>query len=80
MLRSLGGADFSQRYIRVDMNDALKTTNRTSQGLARILGLSDEETKKLFSGNEVVSPEKQKLIAAYLNMPIRDLFSDLPAT
>ena len=79
LLRSVGGADYSPRYSRVVLDDALKAANRDVDGLALLLGTSADETRKLFSGNDAVSPDRQKLISAYLGRPIRELFSDLPA-
>jgi hypothetical protein len=79
LLRSVGGADYSQRYTRVTLDDALKAANRTVDGLAALLGISAEDTRKLFSGNDAVPPDRQKLISAFLDRPIRELFSDLPA-
>ena len=80
LLQSVGGGDFSQRYTRVALDDALTATNRKVEGLAQLLGTSVDETKKLFSGNDVVSPDRQKLISAYLGSTPRDLFSDMPAS
>jgi hypothetical protein len=79
LLERVGGGDYSQRYSRVALDDALKTANRTVDGLARTLGISVDDTKKLFSGNDKISPDSQKMISAYLGASARDLFSDLPA-
>jgi hypothetical protein len=79
LLTSVGGADYSPRYSRIVLDDALKTANRDVDGLAQLLGVSAEDTKKLFSGNDKVPPDQQKLISAYLGRPVRELFSDLPA-
>jgi hypothetical protein len=79
LLQGVGGGDYSQRYVRVELDDTLKAASRDLDGLARLLGTSADEAKKLFSGNDPVPPDRQKLISAYLNRPIRDLFSDLPA-
>lgn len=80
LLQRVGGADCSQRYSRVILDDALKTVNREVDGLAQSLEISADDTRKLFSGNDKISPDQQKLIAAYLGQPLRELFSDLPAT
>ncbi|TWB92980.1 hypothetical protein FBZ93_11119 [Bradyrhizobium macuxiense] len=80
LLRSVGGADYSPRYSRVDLDGALKATNRDIGGMARLLELDVDDVQKLFSGNDKVSPDQQKLVSAYLGLPLRDLFSDLPAT
>jgi hypothetical protein len=79
LLERVGGGDYSQRYSRVALDDALKTANRTVDGLAQTLGISVDDTKKLFSGNDKISPDSQKMISAYLGASARDLFSDLPA-
>jgi hypothetical protein len=79
LLQSVGGAGYSQRYSRVALDEVLKAASRDVDGLARLLGANAEDTKKLFSGNEMVPPDRQKLISAYLGLPIRELFSDLPA-
>jgi hypothetical protein len=79
LLQSVGGADYSPRYSRVALDDTLKTANRDIDGLAALLGTSADNVKKLFSGNDKVPPDQQKLISAYLGRPIRELFSDLPA-
>jgi hypothetical protein len=79
LLERVGGGDYSQRYSRVALDDALKTANRTVDGLAQTLGISVDHTKKLFSGNDKISPDSQKMISAYLGASARDLFSDLPA-
>jgi hypothetical protein len=79
LLQSVGGGDYSQRYSRVALDDALKAANRDIDGLAALLGASAEDTKKLFSGHDAVPPDRQKLISAYLGRPIRELFSDLSA-
>jgi hypothetical protein len=79
LLRGVGGADYSPRYSRVVSDDVLKTANRDIDGLAQLLGTSVDDTKKLFSGKDKVPPDQQRLISAYLNQPIRELFSDLPA-
>jgi hypothetical protein len=79
LLQSVGGADYSQRYSRVALDDALKAASRDLDGLAALLGTSAEDTRKLFSGTDAVPPDRQKLISAYLGQPIRELFSDLPA-
>lgn len=79
LLQSVGGADYSQRYSRVALDDALQAASRDLDGLAALLGTSAEDARKLFSGTDAVPPDRQKLISAYLNRPIRDLFSDLPA-
>jgi len=78
LLQSVGGADYSRRFSRVAL-DQIIPTGRDVDGLAQILGLKVDEAKKLFSGTDAVTPEQQKLISAYLGLPIRDLFSDLPA-
>jgi hypothetical protein len=44
-----------------------------------LLGTSVDNATKLFSGNDKVPPDQQKLISAYLGLPVRELFSDLPA-
>jgi hypothetical protein len=74
-----GGGDLSQRYTRANLDEALKQAGRPIDGLAQVLGLSAEDTKKLFSGRDLVPPDRQRLISAYLNQPVRDLFSDMPA-
>jgi hypothetical protein len=79
LLQSVGGADYSPRYSRVALDEVLKAANRDIDGLAGLLGTSAEDAKKLFSGNDKVPPDQQKLISAYLGRPIRELFSDLPA-
>jgi hypothetical protein len=79
LLQSVGGADYSQRYSRVTLDDALKAANRDLEGLAALLNSSAEDVTKLFSGHDMVPPDRQKLISAYLGRPIRELFSDLPA-
>ena len=79
LLKGVGGADYSQRYSRVELDEALTAASRNLDGLAQLLGTSVEETKKHFSGKEMVPPDRQKLISAYLGRPIRELFSDLPA-
>jgi hypothetical protein len=48
LLRSVGGADYSQRYSRVVLDDALKAANRDVGGLARLAGIGTEDTQKLF--------------------------------
>jgi hypothetical protein len=78
LLRS-GSAALTARYARVNIDEALKSAGRTVEGLARVLGRSTEETKKLFSGKDLVQPDEQKLIGAYLDLSSRDLFSDEPA-
>lgn len=80
LLQSVGGGDFSSRYTQVDLDTALAAAKRDVDGLARVLGIKSEEVKKLFSGNDTVSPDRQKLIAAYLGRPIRELYSDIPAS
>ncbi|MCP3417903.1 hypothetical protein NLM16_27725 [Bradyrhizobium brasilense] len=80
LLRSVGGTDYSPRYTRVDLDEALKVANRDIAGMARLLEVDVDDVQKLFSGNDKVSPDQQKLVAAYLGRPLRDLFSDLPAT
>jgi hypothetical protein len=80
MLQSVGGGDYSQRYSRVVLDDVLKAANRDVDGLARLLGMGIDDTRKLFSGTDAISPDRQRLIAAYLGQPLRELFSDLPAT
>jgi hypothetical protein len=79
LLQSVGGGDFSSRYTQVDLDAALTAAKRDIDGLARVLGIKSEEVKKLFSGNDTVTPDRQKLIAAYLGRPIRELYSDIPA-
>ncbi|MGY3133424.1 hypothetical protein ACVWZM_004106 [Bradyrhizobium sp. USDA 4501] len=80
LLKSVGGADYSPRYSRVDLDEALKATNRDLGGMARLLEMDGDDVRKLFSGNDKVSPDQQKLLSAYLGRPLRDLFSDLPTT
>jgi hypothetical protein len=80
LLQSVGGADFSQRYSRLALDDLLKAANREIDALAQVLAMSAEDTRKLFSGNDLVSPDRQRLISAFFGRPIRELFSDLPAT
>ncbi len=80
LLQSVGGADFSQRYSRLALDDLLKAANREIDALAQILAMSTEDTKKLFSGNDLISPDRQRLISAFFGRSIRELFSDLPAT
>jgi hypothetical protein len=80
LLRSVGGADYSPRYCRVDLDEALKAANRDIGGMARLLEVDVDDVQKLFSGNDKVSPDQQKLVSAYLGRPLRDLFSDLPGT
>ena len=80
LLQSVGGADFSQRYSRLPLDDLLKTASREIDPLAQVLAMSAEDTRKLFSGNDLVSPDQQRLISAFFGRPIRELFSDLPAT
>jgi hypothetical protein len=80
LLQRVGGADYSQRYSRVVLDEALKPANREVDGLAQLLEISADDTRKLFSGNDKISPDQQKLIGAYLGRPLRELFSDLPAS
>lgn len=80
MLQSVGGAGYTPRYTRVVLDDVTKQANRDTDGLARLLEIGTDDVTKLFSGNEAVTPDQQKLIAAYLGRPLRELFSDLPAT
>jgi hypothetical protein len=80
ILQTVGGSDFSRRYARLSIDDATKDTGRTLAGMSRTLGQSEDDTTKLFSGTDTVSPNQQKLISAYLDRPIRELFSDLPAS
>jgi hypothetical protein len=80
LLQSVGGADYSPRYSRVTADEALTAANRKIDGLAALLGISADDARKLFSGNDKVPPDQQKLISAYLDRPIRELFSDLPAS
>ena len=79
MLRGAGSAGLTSRYARVSLDDALKQSNRDLEGLARTLHRNSDDTKKLFSGVDAVAPDDQTLISAYLNQPVRDVFSDLPA-
>jgi hypothetical protein len=53
----------------------------TSAELARHLLTSEEEVKRIADESIAATFEQQRLIAACLRMPIRDLFSDTePAT
>lgn len=75
LLRSSGAVD---RYARMKIDDAFQG-GRTPEELSSVLGIDAPATRQLFSGRDPVSPERQTLIAAYLNKPVRDVFSDLSA-
>jgi hypothetical protein len=80
LLRAGSGPEAKIRYARVSLDDALKQSNRTTDDLVRVSGLTKNETEKLFSGDEPVTQDQQNLISAHLNQRVRDLFSDLPKT
>lgn len=75
-----GDIDARDRYARVALDAALLAANRTIDQFAQALQLDPNAVRQLFSGRDLVSPERQKLAAAYFGQPVRDLFSDLPAT
>ena len=72
------GTESLPRYARMNVEEVLKEANRSIEGLARVLGISVDDANKLLSGSELVPPNAQRLVAVFLDRPIRDLFSDLP--
>jgi hypothetical protein len=79
LLRSANGVDLSQRYTRLKIDELVKDSGRAADTLASLLGMTSDQVTELFSGRTLVTPEQQRLIAAYFARQPRDLFSDLPA-
>jgi hypothetical protein len=72
------GATEMLRWARAEVRDAMTQSQRNPADVAKSLEISETVLEDWLSGDEPVPLAGQKLFAAVLNRPIRDLFSDIP--
>jgi hypothetical protein len=72
------GASETLRWARPEVRDAMTKSQRNPADVAKSLDVSETVLEDWVSGDEPVPLAGQKLLAAVLNQPIRDLFSDIP--
>ena len=72
------GASETLRWARAEVREAVKDSQRNPADLAKNLEVSETALEDWLSGDEPVPLAGQKLFAAILNRPIRDLFTDIP--
>jgi hypothetical protein len=72
------GASETLRWARAEVRDSVKESQRNPADLAKNLEVSETALEDWLSGDEPVPLAGQKLFAAILNRPVRDLFSDIP--
>jgi hypothetical protein len=74
-----GTASIEQsRWARSNLNDTFDKAGRKPAVAAQSLGVSEATLDSWLVGKTPVPASAQKLIAAVLDQPLRDLFSDLP--
>ncbi len=82
-LREIGSGYFRgsegepRRWARDGLRDLFKAMNRDPLHLKTVIDIKDEELNEWLDGKTSVPPEAQRLIAAVLDRPRRDLFTDI---
>jgi hypothetical protein len=72
-----GGTNETLRWARAELREAVAQTQRTPIHLAKTLDSSETELNDWLSGKEPAPIAIQKLLAAIVDRPVRDLFSDI---
>jgi hypothetical protein len=75
------GADMPaepQRWARQDLRETFKTSNRNPEHVKRLLQAKDDEFEGWVSGREPMPANVQMIIAGVLQIPPRDLYTDIP--
>lgn len=67
------------RWARQDLRQYLSEENRDLSVLKSILRADDDQLNRWLDGTDIVPSEAQRIIAAVLNRPVRDLFTEMPA-
>lgn len=80
-------ADVGSNFFRVDdgqprwangLKAAMETAGVSTADLARHLYIAEEEAARIVNENVTATLEQQRLIAACLRAPVRDIFTDVP--
>jgi transcriptional regulator with XRE-family HTH domain len=71
------GTNETLRWARAELREAVAQTQRTPAHLAKSLDVSETALNDWLSGKEPVPVASQKLLAAVVDRPVRDLFSDI---
>jgi hypothetical protein len=66
------------RWARVDLRDKFKAANRNPENVSRLLTVEASQFDAWISGKDSIPANAQMMIAGVLEMPRRDLFTDLP--
>jgi hypothetical protein len=66
------------RWARFNLRDAFAKANRNPENVKRLLNADDSQFDAWISGKEAMPGNAQTMIAGVLDMPRRDLFTDLP--
>ena len=75
------GADMPpepQRWARQDLRETFKTSNRNPEHVKRLLQAKDDEFDGWVSGKEPMPANVQMIIAGVLQIPPRELYTDIP--
>jgi hypothetical protein len=66
------------RWARSDLRETFKKANRNPENVRRLLNVESSQFDSWISGKESVPANAQMMIAGVLEIPQRDLFTDLP--
>jgi hypothetical protein len=66
------------RWARFDLHDNFKKANRNPENVSRLLTVEASQFDAWISGKASIPANAQMMIAGVLEMPRRDLFTDLP--
>jgi hypothetical protein len=66
------------RWARFNLRDAFAKANRNPENVKRLLDVDDSQFEAWIAGKEAMPGNAQMMIAGVLEMPRRDLFTDLP--
>jgi len=66
------------RWARFNLREAFAKANRNPENVKRLLNVEDGQFDAWISGKEPMPSSAQTMIAGVLEMPRRDLFTDLP--
>jgi hypothetical protein len=82
-LREIGSGYFRgsegepRRWARDGLRDLFKAMNRDPLNLKAVIDIQDKDLNEWIDGKTPLPPEVQRLIAAVLDRPRRDLFTDI---
>jgi hypothetical protein len=67
-----------QRWARFDLHDAFAKANRSPSNVRQLLNTEDAQFEGWISGKDAIPGAAQIMIAGVLELPRRDLFTDIP--